>query len=194
MIMYQYVKQTSDAPSIITYKYYNSLTRYKHPRTNLKHTEMNYRSYKSFNAEAFQQDLQQVLWSILDNIEDPNQNWMTWKSFFFAILDKHAPQRIWRIRTDSAPWINDTILTAMQEREQACRFNTKDLWKTLKLLLPSKRKSGAQSFVVNGVFETDPKVVATAFNNCFVKIGVIFAEAFEDSSEGFMFKGKCGTN
>ncbi len=103
------------------------IRKYKHPKTNHKHTEINYRSYKSFNAEAFQQDLQQVPWSILDNIEDPNDNWTTWKSFFFAILDKHAPQQIRRIRTDSDPWVNDTILTAMQERndkhEQTCRFN-----------------------------------------------------------------------
>ncbi len=204
------------------------IRKYKHPKTNHKHTEINYRSYKSFNAEAFQQDLQQVPWSILDNIEDPNDNWTTWKSFYIAILDKHAPQRIRRIRTDSAPWINDAIVTAMQERddkhEQARRFNTKDLWlgykkarnelvtrireakeqyysdlvkenmhnskslwKTLKLLLPGKHKNGAQSFVVNGVFETDPKVVATAFNNVFVKIGENIVDAFEGSSEGLMF-------
>ncbi len=85
------------------------LRKYKHLKTNHKHTEINYRSYKSFNADAFQQDLQQVLWSILDNIGDPNQNLTTWKSFFFAILDKHAPQRIQRIRTDSASWIKDSI-------------------------------------------------------------------------------------
>ncbi len=45
--------------------------------------------------------------------------------------------------------------------------NSKSLQKTVKLLLPGKHKNGAQSFVVNGVFETDPKVVATAFNNLF---------------------------
>ncbi len=65
--------------------------------------------------------------------------------------------------------------------------NSKSLWKTLELLLPSKRKNGAQSFVVNGVFETDSKVVATVFNNIFVKIGESLVEAFEGSSERFMF-------
>ncbi len=51
----------------------------------------------------------------------------------------------------------------------------------------SKCKNGVQSFVVNGVFETHPKTVATAFNNVFVKIGGSLADSFEGSSESFMF-------
>ncbi len=65
--------------------------------------------------------------------------------------------------------------------------NNKSWWKTLKLLLPNKHKNGAQSFVVNGVFENHPKVVVTAFNNVLVKIGERLAEAIEGSSEGFIF-------
>ncbi len=48
--------------------------------------------------------------------------------------------------------------------------NSKRLWKTLKVLLPSKRKNGAQSFVVNGVFETESKAMATAFNSFLLKL------------------------
>ncbi len=58
---------------------------------------------------------------------------------------------------------NEVATRIREAKEQYCidlvkenMHNSKSLWKILKLLLPGKHKNGAQSFVVNGVFETDP--------------------------------------
>ncbi len=55
-----------------------------------------------------------------------------WKDLCIAILDKNAPIKTRRIKTDSAPGLNDHIITAMQNRdsvhEQAQRYNTSELW------------------------------------------------------------------
>ena len=188
------------------------IRKHKQPRTSHKHTEITFRSYKHFNEEAFQRDLDQVPWSVLDMDEDPNDAWSSWSTLYTEVLDRHAPLRTRRIKVDSAPWINDDILTAMQVRDeihqQALRFKTeslwlkyrdsrnklvslirqaktdyykniieqnvsdsKTLWKSLRLVLPSKIKTAAQSFLINGVLQTIPKVIAEAFNNFFVKIG-----------------------
>ncbi len=56
--------------------------------------------------------------------------------------------------------------------------NSKILWKSLKLLLPSKLKSVAKSFIINDVLETNPKAIATAFNEMSFSIGESLAEAF----------------
>ncbi len=43
--------------------------------------------------------------------------------------------------------------------------NSKSLWKSLKLLLPSKLESVAKSFIINDVFENNPNAIPTAFND-----------------------------
>ena len=204
------------------------IRKHKQPRTSHKHTEITFRSYKHFNEEAFQRDLDQVPWSVLDMDEDPNDAWSSWSTLYTEVLDRHAPLRTRRIKVDSAPWINDDILTAMQVRDeihqQALRFKTeslwlkyrdsrnnlvslirqaktdyykniieqnvsdsKTLWKSLRLVLPSKIKTAAQSFLINGVLQTNPKAIAEAFNNFFVKIGESLAEAFSNDGAEFTF-------
>ncbi len=55
-----------------------------------------------------------------------------WNDLHTAILDKHAPIKTRRIKTDSTPWVNDHIITSMQNRdsvhEQAQRYNTSKPW------------------------------------------------------------------
>ncbi len=55
-----------------------------------------------------------------------------WKDLYTGILDNHAPIKTRRIKADSAPWLNDHITTAMQNRDsvhiQAQRYNTSELW------------------------------------------------------------------
>ena len=96
-----------------------------------------YRSYKNFDADKFRKDLAQVPWSVCEVFGDPNDAWHAWKSMFTPILDEHAPFRTRRIKlVDSAPWITDEVLTAIQSRddahETALRFKTRDLWNTYK--------------------------------------------------------------
>ncbi len=71
--------------------------------------------------------------------------------------------------------------------------NSKSLWKSLKLLLLSKLKSVAKSFIINDVLETNPKGIATAFNDSFLSIGESLVEAFVGAEE-FVFKRRAPKN
>ncbi len=101
------------------------IRKHKHPKVHHKHTEIQYRSYKTF-----QQSLRQVPWSTLEEVNDPYR--ALFMDLYTGILDNHAPIKTKRIKTDSAPWLNDHIITAMQNRdsvhEQAPRYNTSELW------------------------------------------------------------------
>ncbi len=106
--------------------------KHKHPKIHHKHTEIQERSHKTFNEDAYQQSLRQVPRSILENVNDPDRAWFMWKDLYTAVLDKHAQIKTRRIKTDSAPWLNDHIIIAMQKRdsvhEQAQRYKTSELW------------------------------------------------------------------
>ncbi len=108
------------------------ILKHRHPNVHYKHTEIQYRSYKTLNKDAFQHSFRQLQWSILEDVNDPDRALFMWKDLYTAILDKHAPIKYRRIKTDSSPWLNDYIITAMQKRdsvhEQAQIYNTSELW------------------------------------------------------------------
>ncbi len=60
-------------------------------------------------------------------------------------------------------------------------------------LLPSKLKNVAKSFIINDVFENNPKAIATALKDCFVNIGESLVEAFV-GGEAFVFECRVPTN
>ncbi len=59
------------------------------------------------------------------------------------------------------------------------------------LLLPNKHKNGAHSFVLNGMFEIDPKAVPTACNNLFVKVGENLARLLRVAVKILCFTLEC---
>ncbi len=71
--------------------------------------------------------------------------------------------------------------------------NSKSLWKSLKLLPPSKLKSVAKSFIINDVHENNPKSIATVLNDCFLSIGESLCKAFV-GGEAFVFEHRVPTN
>ena len=63
------------------------------------------RNYKTFDMNAFTDDLKKIPWELLSRLHDPNEMWRMWKAFFNRILDAHAPIRTKRARNRDAPWI-----------------------------------------------------------------------------------------
>ncbi len=57
------------------------ICKHKHQKVHHKHTEIQYRSYKNFFKDVFQQSLRQVPWSILEETNDPGRVWFIWKSY-----------------------------------------------------------------------------------------------------------------
>ena len=61
------------------------------------------------------------------------------------------------------------------------RQNGKQLWKTIKTLLPSKAHHSTKEVIVDGKSISDSKEVANEFNNIFVEMGQKLAQGFNQS-------------
>ena len=52
-----------------------------------------YRSYKNFNANDFNNDLRNVPWHVIESESDVDEALSTWTNLFSAVADDHAPIR-----------------------------------------------------------------------------------------------------
>ena len=52
-----------------------------------------FRNFKKFNVESFLNDLYTLPWVELDNKQNVDEMWESWKALFIQVLDKHAPKR-----------------------------------------------------------------------------------------------------
>lgn len=78
------------------------------------------RSYKSFDQSAFLNDISEVRWPIIDDINiDVNTAWDEWKSLFVEICDRHAPMRTMRVRVNQPDWITSEYHSLRHDRDQA---------------------------------------------------------------------------
>jgi hypothetical protein len=48
---------------------------------------------------------------------DPNEMWESWKNIFNMVLEKHAPTRIRKVRSEYAPWLTSNIKKSMYHRD-----------------------------------------------------------------------------
>ena len=81
-----------------------------------RHRIVQKRFLKYFNQEHFIEDLRNVPW---DNIQDvnPNHRWEKWKTMFFDIVDNHAPLKRGRLRNKKSPWLSKEIISLMRKRD-----------------------------------------------------------------------------
>ena len=75
------------------------------------------RHYKTFDMNAFAEDLKKIPWKLLKRFHDPNEMWRMWKAFFNRVLNAHAPIRTKRVRNRDAPWITSDIRSMMFRRD-----------------------------------------------------------------------------
>ena len=57
-----------------------------------------YRSYKTFNINNFNNDLSNVPWHVIDNENDVDDALLTWNKLFTEVSDDHAPVKKRRIK------------------------------------------------------------------------------------------------
>ena len=73
---------------------------------------MKCRRFKNFDVNNFVNELSQSLENI--NYEQPLSSlWDTFKFIFCNISNKHAPNRVYRIKG----WVTDDVVSAMKERD-----------------------------------------------------------------------------
>ena len=91
-----------------------------------KAREIEYRSMRQFNNDAFLQDLRNVPWDtayIYDNVDDL---WDHWATLFKEILDIHAPIKKKRIRGDQLPWITPEIQREISRRNRLFKLHARN--------------------------------------------------------------------
>ena len=97
-----------------------------------------YRSYKSFNANTFIQDLNNVPWHVVESESDIDSAVLIWNKLFCDIADAHAPVKRRRVKGTQVPWMNSKISEAMQDRDyhhrKAVKSNKTYHWNMYKKL------------------------------------------------------------
>ena len=116
------------------------------------HITTSYRSFKTFNEDAFINDLSGDLNNFTVSPQsDINDDLMIWYSIFLKHLDHHAPYKTKRVKSKKLPdWYNDEI-AATRKRRDACK--RRHLWpeykkyrnKTKDLIRKAKRKHFSDS-------------------------------------------------
>ena len=79
------------------------------------------RSFKNFDASAFNEDLNSVPWFILDLFDDVDDKVLAFNSLFGGVLDCHAPMKTVRVKKNCAPWISRSIRKEMDKRNKQLR-------------------------------------------------------------------------
>ena len=97
-----------------------------------------YRSYKNFNVNDFNDDLRNVPWYVVDNESNVDDALLTWNKLFLEVADDHAPVRKRRVKGNLLPWMNNKIRAEMQKRDyfhrKARKSNHSKHWSTYRKL------------------------------------------------------------
>ncbi len=170
-----------------------------------------FRSFKDFNVDVFNDDLEKVDWCINDSVP-ADTAWQLFVDKFTNVCDKHVPLKSMRFKQNLCPWLESRsdIFDAMHERDYhhkkaVCKFDndehwvkykelrnkvnkmmkeakreyytnkiddsagdTKNMWKTLKELLPNKKGNVT---TLPTTSDNDMQL-ANDFNKHFSSIGV----------------------
>ena len=83
------------------------------------------RNFKRFNEDTFTVDLKTTNWPSIDRFADINETWQSWQDIFFALIDRHAPNRKMRVRNKPSPWIDSDLKRKMRARDFLKKRTTK---------------------------------------------------------------------
>ena len=90
------------------------------------------RSYRNYDIENFQQHLINHNWEVYWGFEDPTHCWEYITSLIEDYMDISCPIKRRRVRNSGEPWLNNEILEAIFEKDQAWKEakvtkNTEDI-------------------------------------------------------------------
>ena len=78
------------------------------------------RSYKSFNAQSFHEDLGKIKWAHICRYEDVNTAYRVFHDMFVKVCDKHAPTIEYNVSRKKSgpkkPWISSAILKSIKKK------------------------------------------------------------------------------
>ena len=96
------------------------------------------RNFKNFNAANFKADIEKIPFHILEIFHHKDDALWEWELLFKDICNAHAPFKDVKVRSMSAPWINNTIRHNMNRRfklfKEANRTKDPSKWAAYKKL------------------------------------------------------------
>ena len=96
------------------------------------------RNFKNFNAANFKADIEKIPFHILEIFHHKDDALWGWEQLFKDICNAHAPFKDVKVRSMSAPWINNTIRHKMNRRfklfKEANRTKDPSKWAAYKKL------------------------------------------------------------
>jgi exonuclease III len=120
-----------------------------------EHNFIQYRSTKNFNSNAFLFDLSQVNFNDVYQYSNPENALEIWYQKFNFVLDKHAPLKTKRVKSQTLPrWLTPEIMSAMKERDACKKAGRHAEYKTLRnkisMLVKESKKKQFDDMVKNG--------------------------------------------
>ena len=119
-----------------------------------------YRSYKRFDINAFNKDLENVPWHIVDDEQNINDALFTWNKLFIDIVDEHAAIKKRRVKGVLLSWMNDKLSEMIRDRDYHHRKAIKSgsayhwqLYKKLRNLVNREVKSAKSKYYCNLIEE-----------------------------------------
>lgn len=80
------------------------------------------RSYKSLNIENFCTNISNVDWDEIFATSDPNEIWRKMKVHFTLVINKHCPEREFRIHAECPSYLGEELILMMKDRDEVFRM------------------------------------------------------------------------
>ena len=87
-----------------------------------------YRSYKNYNRDAFLNDLNDVLWHLVDNEDNINDAVLTWNKLFSEVADNHAPIKRRRVNGINSAWMTSKMRDRAYHHRKAWKSGSAYHW------------------------------------------------------------------
>jgi len=77
------------------------------------------RSYRAFIEESFLNELDNIKWNLISNIDDVDASLNLFMDCFMRVVNNHTPLKKFTVKAKSAPWVDSELRTLMAQREDA---------------------------------------------------------------------------
>lgn len=121
---------------------------------NKKHTTIEIRSFKNFNETSFLHDISLIDFNYIYNVDCPNEPFNFLNNCILTVLNKHAPKRKKRVKSENLPpWLTKEITTEMALRDyyksKKCIDQYKKQRNKVSMLVRRAKQAHVKSFTEN---------------------------------------------
>ena len=97
----------------------------KRRNSNQQHLHITYHDLKAFDEKKFLSDVEAAPWHLIDLFDDIDEKLDTFCQIIEQLINWHAPKRQRRVKRESYPWINSTVIELIRQKSYALRLHLK---------------------------------------------------------------------